>query len=146
MVRDGAGGQFLGAGLWSKRRMRLIVLLLMGCLGWTSQAWAVNVGLEWEYATEEPGAEADGFNLYRGDGDPVCDDPALLTNKIGATNRQTLLFVNQLPVETTTGTICYEATAFNPVGESSHSNRATVQVQELIPVQPTGLTVGVIIE
>lgn len=126
-------------------RSALALLAVMAYPVFADTALAVGVELSWEYATEEPGAEALGFNVYRGVGDAECSLAGELPLLVGSTPRKTLGYADQIAgVEA--GTICYEASAFNAVGESGHSNRATAQAESVIPSAPQGVSVEILIE
>lgn len=101
----------------------------------------LNAALSWDYTAEDEVTllETGGFRLYEGIG-LDCDQPDPLPvsiAQIGPTVR-TYARMNA-PVQDER--LCYELTAFNEVGESWHSNRATILASELAPAAPTGLII-----
>jgi hypothetical protein len=127
------------------RVLSLVVLISMACLGFAGNAVAVEVGLLWEPGAEVPGEEALGFMLYHGKGAACLDDATPLVTWVGNTVREVLTFQHSIP-GVSAGLACYEVTAFNPAGESPHSERATAELSTLFPAQPTGLIVEPFIE
>jgi hypothetical protein len=101
----------------------------------------VNAELRWDYtATDELSLVNGGFRLYEGLG-LACDLPDPLPTQIESLLPAASRAYNRIAIPAGSDRACYEISAFNDVGESARSNRASVMVVELVPAQPTGVTI-----
>ena len=101
----------------------------------------VNAELRWDYtAVDELNLVNGGFRLYEGLG-LACDLPDPLPTQIESLLPAASRAYNRIAIPAGSDRACYEISAFNDVGESARSNRASVMVVELVPAQPTGVTI-----
>jgi hypothetical protein len=96
--------------------------------------------LEWNY--DYPAIEQiqRGFVVYRGV-DQRCDVLAPLDLEVGWIVDPAGRTFPDPSIPGSSQRACYEVSAFNEAGKSTHSNRAEVQVETLIPAVPGPITV-----
>ena len=123
-------------------RVILAILCLLGSpVLAQAETMLVNAELRWDYtAVDELNLVNGGFRLYEGLG-LVCDLPDPLATQIESLLPPTSRTYNRIAIPAGSDRACYEISAFNDVGESARSNRASVMVVELVPAMPTGVTI-----